>query len=142
MGMETPVTTEDLEYLERLCEGVAVATEVEVCPWADRSVLDLASARGFRPAWFRSTLLRRIERGGAVTSTEGVTFEQVKDDIALATWRQVAATGFGYSTVAQRRASDLYAFAAFSVPGERFFVASIANLPVGMAALVSGGYEV
>lgn len=140
MGLETPMRSEDLTCLERLSERVGVPAEVEVCPWADPSVLRLTAPRGFHPAWFRSTLLRRVEGGETVTSTHAVIVEQVDDDAGLATWQQIAAAGFGYSTATQRRASDLYASAAFSLPGERLYVASIGDLPVGVAALtVNGG---
>jgi GNAT superfamily N-acetyltransferase len=140
MGLETPMRSKDLTCLERLSERVGVPAEVEVCPWADPSILRLASLRGFQPAWFRSTLIRRIERGETATSTHAVIVEQVDDDAGLATWQQIAASAFGYSTATQRRASDLYASAAFRLRGERLYVASIGDLLVGVAALtVNGG---
>ncbi|MHB1986425.1 MAG: GNAT family N-acetyltransferase [Acidimicrobiales bacterium] len=134
IGLGTPMTSEDLAQLVDLSEQVAVPPELEVCPWAHRSVLSLASSRGFRPAWFRSTLVCELG-SDQVAQAEGVRIEAVEDLTALARWQEMAASGFGYSTEAERRTSDLYARAAFGVPGEHLYLAHLDGRPVGVATL-------
>ncbi|KAL2867413.1 GNAT family N-acetyltransferase [Aspergillus lucknowensis] len=47
-GMGSHVTEKDFEALERICRGVGVPVEINICPFAHPSSAELLAARGYR----------------------------------------------------------------------------------------------
>jgi hypothetical protein len=54
IGLTAPMTEDDFALLERRCGSVGVVAEAEVCPWAEPTLLALASDRGYRVVPYRS----------------------------------------------------------------------------------------
>ena len=100
MGLAGPVAAEDFALLEQRSAVVGVPPSVDVVPTADRSVTELAAARGYRrrpvhhdprpAAWFGP--------GRPRAADPSITVQRV-DAGLLGEWQEVAAKGFG----AQRR---------------------------------------
>lgn len=152
------VTDDDFDTLEAAAADVGVPAEVEVCPWADQSLIERISARDYRTAWFRTALARTLspddtpivepnggERepaasvdddtaDGAPRDRAGIVIESVDDD-SLAIWQDIASAGFGYVDESQRRVSDVFARAIHRNDGETLFIAAIDGEHVGAASL-------
>lgn len=137
LGLGVEVTTEDLEALEAASAGAGVPAEVEVAPWAHPSLLQRTAERGYRAVSFRSMLLRTLRPPPepSPSMAPAVTVEEVDDDAALAEWQAVAAEGFGYTTLEERRISDLYVSAVHSSEETVLFIARISGRPVAVASL-------
>jgi GNAT superfamily N-acetyltransferase len=62
LGMAGPVSTEELEAMERVFHDRGVAAKVMVCPMAHPSLLEGLAARGYRAAGFEDVLYRELDR--------------------------------------------------------------------------------
>ena len=60
MGMNGQVSAEDFERMESFYLERGVSPNVDLCPLADVSMLELLAARGYRPVEFNNVLVRRI----------------------------------------------------------------------------------
>jgi hypothetical protein len=71
MGMNGSVTVEDLDRLEAFYWERGAAPNIDLCPLADVSMIELLGARGYRPLEFNNVLVRPItteDRGGFAMS--------------------------------------------------------------------------
>ena len=69
MGMNGPVTSEDFCRLEAFYWERGAAPNIDLCPLADVSMIELLGVRGYRPLEFNNVLVRRItpeDSGGLV----------------------------------------------------------------------------
>ena len=69
MGMNGVVTAADFERLEAFYLERDAAPNIDLCPLADLSMVELLGARGYRPIEFNNVLVRRIsyeDRGGVL----------------------------------------------------------------------------
>jgi hypothetical protein len=62
LGMNGPVTTADFDRLENFYHERGVTPNINLCPLADVSMVELLGARGYRPLEFNNVLVRRISR--------------------------------------------------------------------------------
>ncbi len=60
MGMAGTVTAADFERVEEFYRERGVTPNIDLCPLADVSMLELLGARGYRPLEFNNVLVRRI----------------------------------------------------------------------------------
>lgn len=135
MALETEPSQEDLDLVEQLSGKAGVDAEIEVCPWASRSLLALTADRGYRAAWFRCTLLRPVEAGDATPPPSDVSVEAVSDDASLAVWQATTAEGFEMHTPEQRAISDLFSRTVQRLDNTTLVVARLGDEPVGAATL-------
>lgn len=67
MGMNGPVSAEDFDRVEAFYLRRDAAPNIDICPLADVSMIELLGKRGYRPLEFNNVLVRRIvaeDRGG------------------------------------------------------------------------------
>ncbi|MBW2464121.1 MAG: GNAT family N-acetyltransferase [Deltaproteobacteria bacterium] len=75
VGMESPVTDEDLDRVITFYKAHHAEPRVEVCPFADPSLPRGLGERGFRLAEFETVLYRELEDAPRPTLPTGVTLE-------------------------------------------------------------------
>lgn len=138
MGMGVETTTADLRALGNMSRKAGVASEIEISPWADPSLLSTAAPEGYKAAWFRSCLLCAPSLAGRTLEQSAIAISEVGTGEDLSQWQEAAAAGFGYTTEGQRRTSDLYAAAIASLGTYRLYVARIRGSVVGCASLSIG----
>jgi GNAT superfamily N-acetyltransferase len=66
IGMHGPVTGAELDEIEEYYRSRGSATIIDVCPYADRSLLELLSGRGYRVAEFANVMVMPIDPGHPV----------------------------------------------------------------------------
>lgn len=69
MGMNGPVEPADFDKLEAFYSERGAAPNIDLCPLADISMIELIGARGYRPVEFNNVLVRPItdeDSGGSL----------------------------------------------------------------------------
>ena len=137
VGLTGPMTADDFELLEQRSAVVGVPPAVDVVPTADRSVIELAAARGYGLLRFLTTHVRpprRRDRGGRRRATHRSSIERADGEL-LGVWQDVSAVGFGVAEGDARRASDAFAKAAAVVDRDGFLLArdAVDGRPLGCA---------
>ncbi len=61
LGMTVPLTAADLDRVESFYARLGGPAQVDVCPYADRSLIDLLGARRYRISEFNNVLVRPLE---------------------------------------------------------------------------------
>ena len=72
MGLDGPVTTDDFDRLEARSAVVGVAPSIDVVPTAERSLSELAGARGYGIQRFLTTHLRTLDDATGVAPGEAI----------------------------------------------------------------------
>jgi GNAT superfamily N-acetyltransferase len=122
-GLAGPVTADDFDLLEERSAVVGVAPSIDVVPTADRTVTEIAGARGYAILRFLTTHLRSLgDDVGAGTSDPSITIEPAGGAL-FGAWQDVAAEGFGAVDGEARRANDAFAKAAAAVDDDGFLIA-------------------
>jgi GNAT superfamily N-acetyltransferase len=123
MGLSQPATADDFDLLEERSEAVGVEPSVDVVPTADRSVTEIAGARGYAVLRFLTTHQRPLgDDVGAGPSDLSITIEPAGGQL-FDVWKEVAAEGFGAVESEARRASDAFAKAAAAVDEDGLLIA-------------------
>lgn len=140
LGLGVDVGSGDLDNLEAVSAAAGVDPEIEVCPWAQPSLLELTAERGYRLRWFRSVLIRPTAAHHGDPPPADVMTSTVVDAVGLALWQESSAVGFGAAGAdaagkQARLVSDRYADAMSRAAGTRLYLASIDGQPAGAAAL-------
>ncbi len=123
MGLSGPVAGDDFELLEERSAAVGVPPSVDVVPTADRSITELAAARGYGVLRFLTTHIRRLEADVRELSSDPSIMIERADGELLGVWQDIAAAGFGVDEGEPRRASDAFAKAAADVDEGGFLLA-------------------
>ena len=133
LGTSGPIREEDLDSLEEFFKVRGAAVSIELCPFADRSVLSLLGTRGYSIAGFSNMLVRRlappvptIPSGDCVvrpcTSSEGEL------------WARTILQGFsGQMAVTEDNVENLLSL--FHQPGSVCLLALVKGEPAGGGAL-------
>ncbi len=135
-GLADPVDQEMFDQLETASDRVGVPAQIQLCPWADASLADLAAERGYRATTFNATMYRILGPSlpSQTRSDSGPTISVIDDD-TLPEWQDTVATAHDVTTTAQREMSDAFAAAAFRSAGETMYLASDEVGPVATASL-------
>lgn len=135
LGIGVEVSGDDLDILETMSAAAGVAGEIEVCPWADRSLLERTADRDYRLSWFRSVLIQPLAGRCPGASAAGVVTSKVVDSAGLAQWQESSALGFDNTGVEARLVSDRYASALSAAAGTQLYLASVDGQAAGAAVL-------
>ena len=92
MGLQGPVTAEEVDRVEEFYRSRKSICEVVVSPYADMSLMQELGKRGYRVTEWNSVLMRRIEAGEGF-DTRGVVVEVVNADQARL-WAETVAAGW------------------------------------------------
>ena len=94
MGLDGPVSTEELSRLEEFYRTRGEPVRVETCPLADTSFIELFGQRGYRVTEFSNVMARPVSDDETCPEPpEGVTIEKIgKDQIDV--WTLTVSEGF------------------------------------------------
>jgi GNAT superfamily N-acetyltransferase len=137
-GQAAPLTSADWETLEARSAARGVAAAIEVTPASDPSVRETARERGYARERVLSALVRTTDVGGVPPPASGFDVVPANREL-LRLWQETAASGWGHTDPAARRASDVFAEVAAIVDGEGFVLLREAGsgLPLGCASLTT-----
>jgi GNAT superfamily N-acetyltransferase len=136
VGQDRPLTDAEWEELERRSAAVGVPPAIEITAATDPAVRQAAWARGYVLDDEDSALARSTDLSDVPPPEPG--YEVVPANRGLLpVWQETTACGWGHTTVAARRASDVFATVAAIVDGERFTLVRHAGSgrPLGCASL-------
>jgi GNAT superfamily N-acetyltransferase len=99
LGMDAPVTESDVDALVAFFRARGEAPSIDVCPYADSSLISLLSARGFTPAGFETVLCQSLPLADAddrarPSASERVAVRMAHTPEDRETWAQLEARGF------------------------------------------------
>lgn len=131
MRLYGPVTSADLDQLERFYRSRGIPSQIVVSPLADPSLVELLSHRGYGVTESNSVLIRRLEGYLQIEPPDGNTVERVTDGTAQL-WENVVSQGFAeFGALSE----NLFVPTA-TLPGSMNFLARVRRIPPG------GGWEV
>ena len=91
LGMHGPVSDQELDTLEDFYRSRGSAPNIDLCPMADPSLIELLGRRGYRIFEFNNVLVRPVNSAGGASNHAGV--HQVRPDEARE-WASVMAGSF------------------------------------------------
>lgn len=140
LGMSGPVTQSDLDLIAQFFHSRGMASRVDLCPLADRSLLDLLRAGSYHLEGFLSVLLRFISDSAAADASlacasPDVQVRQVGSQ-ERELWLRTVAQGFSGREDPPQEMLDILA-PNFDSRIAACFLASIDGEPAGGAAMVT-----
>jgi GNAT superfamily N-acetyltransferase len=138
LGMSRPVTAEDLDEVEHFYEELGAVGQVDVCPYADPSLVGLLRSRGYTLLRFFSVLTRPlvVEDAAAPGAAAAPCAVELVGPEHAELWAQTAARAFtNRQTVPADHIDLLLARAATTRPGVRCFLARSGDEPAGVGAV-------
>lgn len=139
VGMDGPVTSDEFERMEDFFRSRSAAVNIELCPLADPSLVNLLAARDYRLLELSNTLVRRLD--GQQVELVGAPAVRVREPESdeVNTWARVVAGGFVEDADPPRHIVDLIAN-GYQMTGVTCHLAEIdAQLAGGGTVAVHGG---
>jgi GNAT superfamily N-acetyltransferase len=134
VGMQGPVTDEDMDRLEAFFEVRGSPTQIELCPLADPSVMELLARRGYRLREFSTMLVRPLKPGAAVFPADGAVKVQRCPPEEDELWTRTVALGFSENIIVPEE-NMLVLRSLFHRPDSTCLLGWIDGHPVGGGAL-------
>ncbi len=136
MGLNGPVTADDLDSVERVFFERGASVKLNVCPMADASLLEGLAARGYRSVGFEDVLYRELD--GSETfpgAPEGIVVGLVGSDERLETHGKVMARGFSAPDEPSSEMREMFEMSR-RVEGLTGLMARVGGEPAGSASLL------
>jgi len=134
IGMKGPVTEADLERLEAFFEVRGSPTQIDLCPLADPSVIELLGMRGYRLREFSNMLVRPLRERGTGVSGDGELKIQQCTPPEDEAWARTVAQGFSENLIVSEE-NLLVLKSLFHRPDSVCLLAWLEGRPVGGGAL-------
>jgi hypothetical protein len=129
LGMDSPITTADVDQVEAFFAAHDHPVEIELCPHADASLHELLCARGYGVMRFLNVHVRSLTAADlAVPSVQNIAITQLKGSDEAAWLHAVV------NQAATRPTDDVGVMLArmgFNKPQAEYFVASMDGEPAG-----------
>ena len=137
MGMHSPVTAGQMQDIERFFADREVPAQLDLCPLADPSLLELAGARGYRVLRFLDVLSMDLPSQDPLPSVPlGVEIRAIAAD-ETELWAQAVASGFAATDgLEESDANVVLARAAAHSPGVVCYLATVGGQPAGGGAMI------
>lgn len=137
MGMHAPVTDSQLQEIERFFADHEVPTQLDLCPLADPSLLELAAERGYHVVRFLDVLSMDLPSEDPLPSVPlGVEIRTIATD-ETETWAQAVASGFAATDgLDESDGNVILAHAAAHSPGVICYLATVGEQLAGGGAMV------
>ncbi len=140
LGMSGLVTQSDLDLVAQFFHSHGMVSRVDLCPLADRSLLDLLRARGYRLEEFHSVLFRLVSDSAAA----GASLARASPEVQIRQvgskerelWLRTVAQGFSGREEPPQEVLDILA-PNFDSAIAICFLASVRGEPAGGAAMVT-----
>jgi GNAT superfamily N-acetyltransferase len=132
LGLNGPVTEEDLSAMEDFYSSNRAPVNIETCPLADMSLLTLLNARGYRPVEYSNVFVREL------TDADKTSWPDSASDVRVHSPREDEVENYSLVVMksfvpdAELPASLLNVFVScFHAKGAYFFLAEIDGAPAG-----------
>jgi GNAT superfamily N-acetyltransferase len=133
IGLSGPVTAEQLDEIEEFFRSRDAQISLDVCPYADRTLLELVAARGYRVSEFSHVMVRAIAPGESFAGDSGDIETRLAAPAERELWaRSVVAGFFGREALTDEefRTGRIL----FDMPNVGALFAFIGGEPAGCAA--------
>lgn len=138
LGMNGPVTEDDMDRLEHFYHSRGAAVRLIVCPFADVSLVELMNKRGYHLAEFENTLYHSLEADESnKPAPTNLEIEKVARE-AEPVWTQTVAKGFVGQEEVPAFLIDCMPL-MFHMDGAESFLARIDGEPAGGASMAIWG---
>jgi GNAT superfamily N-acetyltransferase len=141
LGVLAPVADGDLDRIEAYFDERAIATHIELCPWAAEDLVQRLAARGYVLCAMRTYYARYVDVADRIETPplDPATTMEVVSPATLSLLQRLRREGFENEGEAAR-ISDRFTAAAFGQVGATDYIARIDGEPAGSAMLfVSDG---
>ena len=137
MGMDAPVLAADLDALERFYASLGAVSQIDLCPYADASLVALARARGYLPATFLGVFSLALPApADEAPPTPAEVEVEVVDGAGRETWAGVVARGYlGHDDVHDDAIDLVLARIASHRPEVRLWLGRVGGEVAGAGAL-------
>ena len=137
VGLDGPLSDEQVELFEARCATVGVSPAVEVTEATHDSVAPALRARGYVIDGTTSALRRTLDDIDELPPPDTAIRIEPANLELLSVWQEASALGWGHLDPDARHASDVFARVAAEVDGDGLVLASDAadGRPVGCASL-------
>lgn len=132
LGLHGPVTEGDLKAMEDFYRSHGSAVNIETCPLADPSLLNLLNERGYRPIEYSNVFARELTRDDArlwPVPTNDVHLRRPGSDEAES-YSMVVARSFFETTEISPEFLDIFK-SCYYAAGAFFLMAEVAGVPAG-----------
>jgi len=132
LGLNGPVTEDDMSKMEEFYSGHGAPVNIETCPLADISLLTLLNARGYHPIEYSNVLVRELSDADSTAYAESGSDVRVRSPKGdeIETYSLVVIKSFIED--AEISPSLLNVFVScFEAKATQFFLAEIDGTPVG-----------
>lgn len=130
VGMVGPVTEAQLDELEEFYRSRGAAANIDLCPLADPSLMEVLGRRGYRPVEFNNVLVRPVE-GGAGSIAEHVKIAKPEQ---AELWARTMVQGF-FEREDLAPEEVAIGMTLFEMPGASGWFASVDQQPAAAAAM-------
>jgi GNAT superfamily N-acetyltransferase len=131
VGMTELVTEQDMERLEEFYSSRGAATNIEICPYSDPSLLELVAKRGYRPVEFSNVFVSPVESAGqGAQARDSQLAVRVAGLAEEPVWSRAVATAFLANAEVKPFWLDVFK-TFFHMPGMLCFIAELEGVPVG-----------
>ena len=93
LGLHGAVSEEEMNQLEDFYRSRGAAVNIELCPMADPSLVELLGKRGYRPIEFSNVLFREVKGFQEAAMPGGVRIRKTEESEARL-WAETVAKGF------------------------------------------------
>lgn len=133
LGTDTPVTDDNFEQIEQFFANYDTASQIDLCPLADYSLLNLLAQHQYKPLKIYSVLVRTLPLDDYDTP-ESEAHVAPADDAQM--WIQTVSQGFlGKDEIPEGDLSTMFARIAFRRPDTYCHIARMNGVPVGGGAV-------
>lgn len=124
LGLAGPVEEDEVARMEEFFGGRGAATMVELCPYADPSIVEVFRKRGYAPIEFTNVLARRLSPLEAQGDEDGAVRVRQTEPHEAQAWAEAVARGFFPEGESSPMMVDLFATSLASGAGA-YFLAEI-----------------
>ena len=132
VGLTGPVTEADMTAMEEFYQSHGSPVNIETCPLADPSLLNLLNERGYRPIEYSNVLVREISREDLQSwpdPTSSITVRKPAIEEA-AHYSEVVMKCFFENGEVSPQLLDIF-ISCFQAAGTFFFMAEVDGVPAG-----------
>jgi hypothetical protein len=132
LGLNGPVTEEDLSKMEEFYSGHGAPVNIETCPLADVSLLTLLNARGYHPIEYSNVLVREVTEAdlSAYPDSESEIRVRSPREDEVETYSSVVIKSFVEDVEISPSLFNVFV-SCFQARGTHFFLAEIDGSTVG-----------
>jgi len=134
LGLSGPVQEDEVARMEEFFRQRGAATNVELCPYADPSVVEVFRKRGYTLTEFSNVLARRLTREDAESTFDAQVRVRHPESHEAQAWAETVARGFFPEGDLPPGMVDLFITSLHSATGT-FFLAELDGQIIGGAVL-------